>query len=787
MKFSSKSREKPSKSNRYLEIIKLLLAAFSSVVFGVFTIIFTVQQNITANENRKQDQKQADEQSIRTTFIGGTDWKEKVDLTNTDLPDSHNDHGELLQWNSISKNVLILVNTRFPDGSFNPIDSTELIQDGEAELDCQFNTIVQRWKPGSDNSIETNSTISVSSNNGKCYFLAESLNTSSLIQLIDVHLFSVLIYSEQAGYNISTYMGCSKEYNSNKVYFQFHEVFNIFSNLNSRFASTIYNMPLMPVYLGFNTMSITLTEFYHTCLSQSNIGHRLISLCVSDECAFDNGLWLSKHLSTFINLRHLSLIDIKLRFTSYYRALYTYIGVPEGAFYEQICRLFPYIRVCHLGFRKYMYKTLDSQIILPTNEVFISVETHFCNLQSIVIRECSLVFLEHLLKYLPQLQDLSFGLSRLWLPDRCPLKDNIKNRISNINRQLVSNLRRLKITLKHYNSSVDSVDQIFDRDVWFSLTKFTLLGPVAGPTSIRNLLSMLSSHCSYTLMVTWHVQNMISLSDTSTILLDTFRQLQSRIPIEVQLSLNDHNYCIVVLTIPQIKSILYDNEFTSKNTVYAQSRYSSITPMISNNCSTDINKITINCRDIELNDKYFSYLQTIVSFHKITSLIINNPFSLCQLHLLLSKMINLRTLELMFCCDNEDIDLKMEDLTNFLNDTSLCNMLMSNGLQKLYFYTHCKIPDLICFVSLIVKQLSRLQIIEFSCENTNDIQLPEALHILINGLSKLNFLICHGSLRGGEEQYSKMCILWKNSIHPYRIEQYIPSEIIDETILFCWL
>jgi uncharacterized protein YjbI with pentapeptide repeats len=51
-----------------LNIIKVILAAFPSIVFGIFTIVFTLQQNHVANENRKQDQQQAEEHNIRTTF-----------------------------------------------------------------------------------------------------------------------------------------------------------------------------------------------------------------------------------------------------------------------------------------------------------------------------------------------------------------------------------------------------------------------------------------------------------------------------------------------------------------------------------------------------------------------------------------------------------------------------------------------------------------------------------------------------------------------------------------------
>ncbi|CAF4487964.1 unnamed protein product [Rotaria socialis] len=92
------------------------------------------------------------------------------------------------------------------------------------------------------------------------------------------------------------------------IYFQFHEVFNIFSKLNSKFAAIIHKTPLMSVYLGFNGMSIALTEFYYRYLSQPNIDNRLISLDVSDTLAIDNGLWSAENVSTFINLRHLLVV-----------------------------------------------------------------------------------------------------------------------------------------------------------------------------------------------------------------------------------------------------------------------------------------------------------------------------------------------------------------------------------------------------------------------------------------------------------------------------------------------
>ncbi|CAF3147143.1 unnamed protein product [Rotaria sp. Silwood2] len=226
------------------------------------------------------------------------------------------------------------------------------------------------------------------------------------------------------------------------IYFQYHEVFNIFSSLNSRFAAIINNMSIMPVYLGLNRMNIAVTEFYYAYLSRSNISCRLISLCVSDTLAIDNGLWLAEHISTFTNLRHLSLIDIKrssfelilnslspikslimfsVRFSTIHCAAETFLGVPESAYYEQIFHLFPSLHVCHLLFRPYIDSTLDSQFVLPLGKVHMFIETKLLNLQSLAIG-CSPEFLSYLFKYLPQLEQLKYTHTDCWLPPEHPLR-----------------------------------------------------------------------------------------------------------------------------------------------------------------------------------------------------------------------------------------------------------------------------------------------------------------------------------------------------------------------------
>ncbi len=56
------------KKNQYTNLCKLFLAALPTVVFGVFTIVFNLQQDALAKATREQDQQQADEINRRTIF-----------------------------------------------------------------------------------------------------------------------------------------------------------------------------------------------------------------------------------------------------------------------------------------------------------------------------------------------------------------------------------------------------------------------------------------------------------------------------------------------------------------------------------------------------------------------------------------------------------------------------------------------------------------------------------------------------------------------------------------------
>src|ERR1700722_19576622 len=117
-----------------------------------------------------------------------------------------------------------------------------------------------------------------------------------------------------------------------------------------------------------------------------------------------------------------------------------------------------------------------------------------------------------------------------------------------IDRRLVPNLRRLKITWQDRVVTLQALNQLFHRDVFFSLTHFSLIGRVANVHVIQQLLSTLSAQCSYSLDVMWYVETALARSDVSTILLDTFRRLKGRKTMELELTLYSNCYGMSAFT-----------------------------------------------------------------------------------------------------------------------------------------------------------------------------------------------------------------------------------------------
>ena len=124
-------------------------------------------------------------------------------------------------------------------------------------------------------------------------------------------------------------------------------------------------------------------------------------MCVRCILYTDNSLWFAKHGSTFINLFHLSLIDIQqsslgkifdslspihslivfsIRFVlADHRTACTFLGVTEGSYHRRIFRLFPSLRVCHLLFGRYDQHTVQSPFCKTLYLIYLNIFPNYNN------------------------------------------------------------------------------------------------------------------------------------------------------------------------------------------------------------------------------------------------------------------------------------------------------------------------------------------------------------------------------------------------------------------------
>ncbi|CAF2849983.1 unnamed protein product [Rotaria sp. Silwood2] len=271
----------------------------------------------------------------------------------------------------------------------------------------------------------------------------------------------------------------------------------------------------------------------------------------------------------------------------------------------------------------------------------------------------------------------------------------------------------------------------------------------------------------------------MSPPETSQILCDMFQQLKGPVPIELKLSFERNMYSIRAVTVPRMEKYLCVYSYLH-NTVLGRSRWP-YNRCVLNGQLLRCNEIIMSeCYD-QINDEFLSLLPPIVPWHQVTSLNIIQPFNSTHLYVLFSKMTNLRTLELYYSSEYDSkIGLKEETLIDLLNDACLCNMLISNGLRQLSIFTAWEQPNLINIAYLIVERLPHLQVIELNGTS----ELAEISRILINGLSKLNFLTIGGCIKYGK-LYDKQLRDLQNSItRSFRIE--VPSTT-DEDTVFVWL
>ena len=205
-----------------------------------------------------------------------------------------------------------------------------------------------------------------------------------------------------------------------------------------------------------------------------------------------------------------------------------------------------------------------------------------------------------------------------------------------------------------------------------------------------------------------------------------------------------------------------------------------------NNRLACINEIRLFDMRSQINNEFVSYLPILISWNHITFLTVKNPFDLSQLRSLVSKMINLRTLKLYYDSYriSEYNSKKKVNIIDLLNDTSLCKMLMSNGLQKVLVDTDLEHPDTTEIASLIIKQLPHLKIIEFNCHNA---KIAETIHILMGGLPELNFISFDSYFGDVNKLHSKLCDLQKYNMRTYRLEHGDPLPGYGVGAIYVWL
>jgi hypothetical protein len=116
--------------------------------------------------------------------------------------------------------------------------------------------------------------------------------------------------------------------------------------------------------------------------------------------------------------------------------------------------------------------------------------------------------------------------------------------------------------------NVDSINELFELDVLFSLTKFSLSAEVDGSYVLQDLRSMLSSQCLYSFDVTWHAKHVVSLSETNKIFFNTFHQLKGSVPIKLKIYLVLDKYFIRASTIPLQDTDLCVSSYLDKDTVH---------------------------------------------------------------------------------------------------------------------------------------------------------------------------------------------------------------------------
>ena len=138
-----------------------------------------------------------------------------------------------------------------------------------------------------------------------------------------------------------------------------------------------------------------------------------------------------------------------------------------------------------------------------------------------------------------------------------------------INRCMVPHLSHLSINWKTTTMTIKDLTRLFDIEVLSSLSHFSLTGEMANVNDLQQLLSILSAQCSTSFELRIYKGIALVRSDVSRVLLETFRQVKSRTPIELTLELCSDSHMIQVVTLPHKRLHLYIEQNFNSNRVVA--------------------------------------------------------------------------------------------------------------------------------------------------------------------------------------------------------------------------
>ena len=204
-----------------------------------------------------------------------------------------------------------------------------------------------------------------------------------------------------------------------------------------------------------------------------------------------------------------------------------------------------------------------------------------------------------------------------------------------------------------------------------------------------------------------------------------------------------------------------------------------------------LNSRWFHCNEIQMTinydqkiDEYLSLSPSVVCWDRITSISIYQPFISSHLRVLLSKTINLRILTLTYLSERLDSDFfKNKTRIDVINDESLCEILTSNGLRQLNLNTYLCQSNLTNLGYRAIERLPYLEVIEMNgC--LQQLQLIKMASILINGLSKLNF-VALSSLDKTHSVYDQRNYLSTSIIHSFQMK--MSSKGMHGSTLLIWL